>query len=82
MICDGLLGGALSSSKVGFVFLVSNSTGNGFVYRSIGGVVNNPSAAGNGRSTTNSEAMMYQCLAGEACQAPPNADLAKSPHHC
>ena len=34
-ICGGLLGGALSSSQLDFVFLVSNSTDIGFVYRGI-----------------------------------------------
>jgi hypothetical protein len=35
MICGGLLGGALPSSQLGFVFLVSNSRCIGFVYRGI-----------------------------------------------
>jgi hypothetical protein len=35
MICGGLLGGALSSSQLDFVFLVYNSTGIGFVNRGI-----------------------------------------------
>jgi hypothetical protein len=35
MICGGLLGGALSSSQLGFVFLVSNSTGIGFMHNGI-----------------------------------------------
>jgi hypothetical protein len=36
MICDGLLDGALSSSQLDFVILVSNNSTNiGLVYRSI-----------------------------------------------
>ncbi len=34
-VCGGLLDGALSSSQLDFVFLVSNSTDIGFVYRGI-----------------------------------------------
>jgi hypothetical protein len=66
--------------SVGYNF-PCNNRGDYYV-RCICGTAYNPSAAGNGRSTTNSEALLCQCAAGEACQAPPNADLAKSPHRC